>query len=141
LLEKGLAAGELPRWLAQRRSELVSLLLPKFTLCSALELAAPLKFLGVTDAFDPRVADFSGITRQRDLFLSHVIHQTFIAVDEEGTEAAAATATTVTGSHGAVTMAEPLDFNVNRPFLFMIHDLERETTLFAGRVLDPSLGP
>jgi serpin B len=69
-----------------------------------------------------------------DLYISAVLHEGFIAVDEEGTEAAAATAVVVSETSAPVT--EP--FHVDRPFLFAIHDVEYGTPLFVGRVDDPS---
>jgi serpin B len=108
----------LPRW--------------KFTVSSALK--EPLKALGMTTAFGAS-ADFSAMTQQASLFISAVLQQVFIAVDEEGTEAAAATAVVVAGSAAVVPTTEPLV--VDRPFVFVIHDVEHGTPLFLGKVVDP----
>jgi serpin B len=86
-------------------------------------------------AFDERAADFSGMTRQERLCVSTVVHEAFIAVDEEGTEAAAATAVVVR------TVSAPMlehEVVVDRPFLFVVHDVAHLTPLFVGRVTDPT---
>jgi leukocyte elastase inhibitor len=95
-----------------------------------------LKTLGMTEAFQPRVADFSGISpvakeKDREWFISNVIHKAFVEVNEEGTEAAGAT---------AVVLAEnsvPPSFRADRPFFFLIRDKRTESILFMGRVVDP----
>jgi serpin B len=85
-------------------------------------------------AFDD-TADFSGMTTQEKLLISAVLHEAFIAVDETGTEAAAATAVVM----GAVSAGPtPVSVVVDRPFLFVIHDLATATPLFVGRVTDPT---
>ncbi len=87
------------------------------------------------DAFLGGVADFSGINGQRSLFIDEIIHQAFVDVDEAGTEAAAATAVIV-AEVGAP--AEPKQVTVDRPFIFLIRDIETGTILFVGRVLNAS---
>lgn len=85
-------------------------------------------------AFTDR-ADFSGMTKQEPLEIAEVLHQAFIAVDEKGTEAAAATAVVMR------VVSAPLkvvDLDVDRPFLFVIRDDETGAILFMGRVLDPT---
>jgi serpin B len=111
-----------------------SVSMPRFKLQTSLGLAHTLAAMGMTDAFSG-AADFSGIDGTRDLFINDVIHQAMVAVDEKGTEAAAATA--VTFKRQAVAAGgEPLI--VDRPFLFAIRDDATGTILFLGRVLDPS---
>jgi len=108
--------------------------LPKWTFRTAAPLSDALKRLGMPTAFTGE-ADFSPMTEEDlDLAISDVVHQAFIAVDEEGTEAAAATA--VVEGATAVEVAER--FIVDRPFLFVIHDTEHGTPLFVGRVADPT---
>ncbi|MBI5493991.1 MAG: serpin family protein [Deltaproteobacteria bacterium] len=109
----------------------VDLKLPKFRLEYSANLADTLKALGMTDAFDSSTADFTGITVQEQLFISDVVHKSFIGVDEKGTEAAAATAVVFAGS-GVPT--DVLDFEVNRPFIFLIRDLQTGAILFMGRI-------
>ncbi|WP_267641914.1 serpin family protein [Haloarchaeobius amylolyticus] len=110
--------------------------LPKFTFGSAVGLNQALKDLGMADAFDHDLADFSGMvepgTPER-LAIDDVVHQTFVAVDENGTEAAAATAVVV-GTDSAPM--DPFEFVADRPFLFAIRHRETDSVLFLGRVVD-----
>ncbi|MDC0707770.1 serpin family protein [Stigmatella sp. ncwal1] len=108
----------------------VALGFPRFQVEKDFSLAATLKALGMTDAFSDR-ADFSGLTTQEALAIARVEHKAFVAVDEKGTEAAAATAVIV----GPPSVPEPL--TVNRPFLFLIEDAETKTVLFLGRYVKP----
>ena len=113
---------------------LLRLQLPRWKFRLQIELREQLAALGMPIAFDPYRADFTGMTTDEQLYISHVLHQAFIAVDEEGTEAAAATAVVMTD------MSMPLAtvLNVDRPFLFVIHDIDTATPLFIGRVSDPT---
>jgi serpin B len=134
-LEKKLTAENLYKWLNDKKSEMVDVTLPKFKFSSQFSLGAALKALGMTDAFDASNADFSGMTDKEKLFISAVIHKAFVAVDEEGTEAAAATAVMMVGS--AMRVEEPKAFNANHPFVFIIrHNLTGEI-LFMGRLANP----
>jgi len=130
LTEQGLA--QVTSALAPRE---VDLSLPKFSIETATSLAAALTALGMPLAFDPDQADFSGITTQQRLFISDVIHQADIAVDEKGTEAAAASAVVMAGT---AAPAERVTLRVDRPFLFALRDLPTGAILFLGRVADPS---
>ncbi len=109
----------------------VVLSMPKFTFSSALSVRDTLRTLGMNAAFDD--ADFSGIHPTADLVISDVIHQAFVAVDEEGTEAAAATAVIIKDVSAPPT--KPLD--LNRPFIFAIRDTGTGEILFLGRVTKP----
>ncbi len=106
--------------------------LPKFTLEYEIELNDVLAALGMGDAFIGGVANFSNLRRQNDLYISAVTHKTFIEVDEEGSEAAAATVVAI-----GETSVGPTPFLVNRPFLFVIRERFSGTILFMGKVLDP----
>ncbi len=112
----------------------LKLFLPKFSYESTFSLAETLAAMGMPDAFDRRKADFSGIPDDPDLrlFISHVLHKAFVAVDEMGTEAAAATAVVVE------VESLPVELRVDRAFLFIIRDVENDTVLFVGRVLNPA---
>jgi serpin B len=111
----------------------VAISLPRWTFRTQAPLRDTLSAMGMVAAFDEARADFSGMTAEERLFIAAVLHQTFIAVDEEGTEAVAATAVV-----GQVTsMPQYVPFTVDRPFLFVIHDVEHGTPLFLGRVADP----
>jgi serpin B len=113
----------------------VKLSLPKFGIESKLELNDVLMAMGMPLAFDPDRADFSGITAVDDLYITGVIHQANIDVDEEGTEAAAATAVII----GAVSRPpEPIEFKIDRPFLFAVRDVPTGAILFLGRVVEPA---
>jgi serpin B len=110
----------------------VFLTLPKFRYESEFSLAERLAALGMPDAFG--AADFSGMDGTRNLFISAVFHKAFVAVDEAGTEAAAATAVVVGESLPLVDVT----LTVDRPFVFLIRDRETGSILFLGRVVDPS---
>ena len=114
--------------------EYITLTMPKFSFTYEMEMSQVLKDMGMTDAFEPGLADFSGIDGTRELFISNVVHKAFVAVDEEGTEAAAATGVTMP------TSAPPpvLKMVVDHPFIFLIRDKETGAILFLGRVLDPT---
>ncbi len=112
---------------------LANLRMPRWTFRTPSPLGDALMALGMTTAFDPDRADFSGMTDDERLFVGAVLHEVFIAVDEEGTEAAAATAEVFVA--GSAPILE--DFVVDRPFLFVVHDVEHGTPLFVGRVADP----
>ena len=109
--------------------------LPKFTFESTFNLSATLKSMGMVDAFDPDSADFSGMTSANDLFISDVIHKAFVAVDEEGTEAAAATAVIMDVTSA---MMSDITLTIDRPFIFIIRDKPSGQILFIGRVLNPA---
>lgn len=109
--------------------------LPRFTFRFQAGLAPILASLGMRSAFDAGSADFSGMTEQEELFITAVLHEAFIAVDEEGTEAAAATAAVMGVT--SVPVDPPETLVVDRPFLFVIHDTDVGTPLFVGRVDDP----
>lgn len=113
----------------------VNLKLPKWTFRTSAPLGDLLKEIGMPTAFEDGRADFTPMTEEDlPLHIAAVLHQGFIAVDEEGTEAAAATAVVIRTESAALTE----EFTVDRPFLFVIHDLEHGTPLFVGRVVDPS---
>lgn len=112
----------------------VTIRVPKFEYESSFNLSDALIRMGMPLAFDQDQADFSGMTDQQDLYISNVIHKAYVAVDEKGTEAAAATAVIMEGA-GAL-MPENL-LVIDRPFLFFIRDAETGQILFIGRVLNP----
>jgi len=110
--------------------------LPRFTFRFESSLNDVLKALGMTDAFDSNVADFSGMNGiLHSLFISLVYHKSFVAVDEDGTEAAAATAVVV--SDTSIPAVE-FDIKMNRPFLFAMVDKPTGALLFLGRGMDPT---
>ncbi len=120
--------------LSNRNESIVTLALPKWTFESERELKQPLRALGMNAAFDAGVADLSGMDgRPRVLYISEVYHKAFIAVDEEGTEAAAATAVVATRS----SLPQQVTLTFDRPFLFFIHDETTGQILFLGHLADP----
>ncbi len=117
----------------------VDLIMPKFTFDSGASLVPALQSLGITDAFDPGAADFAGMiagTTPEALWIGDVLHKAFIAVDENGTEAAAATVEIMVGS--AAPGTEPIEVRIDRPFVFAIRDRATGTVLFLGRVMNPA---
>ncbi|HHY45947.1 MAG TPA: serpin family protein [Firmicutes bacterium] len=122
-------------WLSQLSREKVEVFLPRFKLEKRFLLNEQLQGLGMIDAFDENAADFSGMTRGRDLYISRVIHKAFVEVNEEGTEAAAATAVVMSGK--SIVLDEPPVFCADRPFVFLIRDLRSGSILFMGRLADP----
>jgi len=136
-LEAGLTAENLTAWTANLKSHKVAVFLPKFKSTSEFRLAGTLAALGMSDAFSGR-ADFSGMDGRKDLFISDVIHKAFVEVNEEGTEAAAATAMVMVGS-AAPSNPRPIPvFRADHPFLFLIRDNRNGSVLFLGRVTDPT---
>ncbi len=113
----------------------VNLTMPKFEFESDFSLNDALKAMGMTDAFSD-IADFSGITDKADLIISDVVHKAFVSVDEEGTEAAAATAVIISQTSMPTEIA---DVNLNHSFIFLIRDIQTGTTLFIGRVTNPAM--
>ena len=115
-------------------TKLDSISLPKFEFNTKYFMKDTLIELGMGTAFNPLSADFLGMTGNKDLFIGSVIHQAFVGVDEEGTEAAAATAVII-----KLTSAIPSNiFRADHPFIFLIQDKETGIILFIGRVNDPS---
>ena len=111
----------------------VRLKMPKFEFDSSFSLKKTLTEMGMPVAFSGD-ADFSGMTGNKDLFISDVIHKAFVSVDEAGTEAAAATAVIMELS---AMPEEPIEVTLDRPFIFFIRDIETNTILFVGRVMNP----
>jgi serpin B len=117
------------------RYEYVRLKMPKFRFEKPLDLARTLQEMGMPAAFVPGRADFSGIDGTRDLYITNISHKAFISVDENGTEAAAATAVTI----GIIGLPpRPIEISIDRPFVFMIRNNSTSAILFLGRVLDPT---
>jgi serpin B len=135
--EAGLDAAKLDEVIGSLGDALVDLRMPRFEFRTQAGLKSALSELGMPVAFEPGGADFSGINHElgEDLYIQDVIHEAFISVDEDGTEAAAATAVVV----GVVSMPQvQAELTVDRPFLFLIRDEETGALLFMGRVLDPT---
>jgi serpin B len=137
-LEGALTAKRAEAILQQLEPRTVNLTMPKFRYESEFALRKALAGMGMPVAFET-AADFSGMDGKRDLYIGDVVHKALVRVDEEGTEAAAATA--VVMELGAAPSASPVTLTVDRPFVFMIRDAGTGAVLFMGRVLDPRSGP
>ena len=133
-IEERLTTDTLDGWLGALKATPIDVSLPKFRLETAYRMKEPLQALGMVKAFDPQHADFSGMCSQKDLYVSGVFHNAFVEVNEQGTEATAATAVTIQ------TMSAPRNpqLRADRPFLFAIRDVKSGTILFLGRVADPT---
>jgi len=122
-------------WLGELDKRKVIVSVPKFRMTSQFGLADVLRSMGMTDAFSER-ADFSGMNGKRDLFISAVVHKAYVDVNEEGTEAAAATGVVV-----GLTSVRPERipvFRADHPFLFLIRDNKSGSILFIGRAMNPA---
>ncbi|MCB2203016.1 serpin family protein [bacterium] len=133
--ESGLTVDQITALRKQSYSQLLDLQMPKFDYESSTNANDPLRSLGMSEAFDPDLADFSGMSREDKLLITDVLHKSTITVDEYGTEAAAATAV-IMGVTSAMP-EEPLSLVIDRPFLFTIEHHPTGTILFMGRVLQP----
>ena len=131
--ESTLTVDNLSKWLHQLRRQRIIVDLPKFQVTAGCELRKTLSKLGMPVAFTSE-ADFSGITGDKPLFISNVIHKAFVDVNEEGTEAAAATAVIMTRGLSA---AKPPVFRADHPFVFLIRDNRSGSILFLGRLTNP----
>jgi serpin B len=135
-IEETLSAANLQTWIQRLALHEVIIYLPKFKTTSQFQLSDTLKSMGMVSTFDAPTADFSGITGDRALFISAVIHKAFVDVNEEGTEAAAASTGNAVGSAGEPT--EPPVFRADHPFIFLIRDNRTGAILFLGRIVDPT---
>jgi serpin B len=136
-VEAKLSPAQLQAWLQGMQGAKVAVQFPKYEYTSSFDLTKTLADLGMENAFSPTEADFSGMTGEEPLFIGLVVHKAFVAVDEAGTEAAAATAVAMRAG-SAPRPEEPVAFTADRPFLFLIRHHATGAILFLGRVVDPS---
>jgi serpin B len=133
-VEQRIAAGGLGGYVSGLADEQVDVALPRFKMTSEHDLGGTLKTMGMPLAFDESRADFSGISKAERLYITKVAHKAFVEVNEEGTEAAAATGVVI----GTKSMPPPPKvFRADRPFAFILRDATTGTVLFMGRVADP----
>jgi len=132
--ERGLDGAALRRIVTGLDPTQVILSMPRFSFRSTAQLKDALGQMGMPIAFTDR-ANFSGMTKQEPLEIADVVHQAFIAVDENGTEAAAATGVVMRATSAPL---KPVELRIDRPFLFLIQDDETGAVLFMGRVADPT---
>ena len=138
-IEQSVTDSKLAEWIALARRQPVRVFLPKFTMTAQFQLKGVLESMGMSDPFSATRANFAGISpraTQDRLFVGGVIHKAYINVDENGTEAAAATALSMVA--GGLPQGPPAVFRADRPFLFMIRHNPSGAILFLGRVLNPS---
>jgi serpin B len=135
-LEASLTAERLAEWTAKLQDAHVAVALPRFKMTWSSGLSGHLARMGMKLAFDPQKADFSPMNGGKEpLWIGQVIHKAFVDVNEEGTEAAAATAVVALG---AAEPPKPVVFTADHPFLFLIRDVRSDCILFIGRVVNPA---
>lgn len=132
-VEQSLTDAQVRKWLGQLAKREVLVTLPKFKMTVDVRMSEVLSAMGMPLAFSGD-ADFSGMTGREQLCISEVYHKAFVEVNEEGTEAAAATGLVMRATAMPV---QPAEFRADRPFHFMIRDAGTGTVLFMGRVMDP----
>ena len=125
-----LTSDRLTTILAQLETQLVHVHMPRFEFGSSFELRSALGSLGMRHPFVLGAADFTGMANTRELFLGEIHHQTYVSVDEVGTSAA------VSSAMGLIGAGAP-DMTLDRPFIFLIRDVETGTILFLGQMMDP----
>ncbi|XP_069324013.1 serpin B12-like [Eulemur rufifrons] len=134
-LERKVSYEKIVAWSSSENlyEKMVAVSFPQFTLEDSYDLNSVLQDMGITDIFDEIRADLTGISPTPNLYLSKIVHKTFVEVDENGSEAAAAS--------GVVSMEKSMpscvEFNVCHPFLFFIRHNKTQTILFYGRVCSP----
>ncbi|XP_010978301.1 serpin B12 isoform X1 [Camelus dromedarius] len=134
-LERNITYEKIMAWSSSENmsEETVAVSFPQFTLEDSYDLNPVLQDMGITDVFDETKADLTGISPSPNLYLSKVVHKTFVEVDENGTQAVAASG--VVGMEKSLVSWET--FNADRPFLFFIRHNKTQTILFYGRVCSP----
>jgi len=129
-----LSPENLDNWTGQMGEQTKKVFLPKFEFKYKTTLNTELQALGMVDAFNPEKADFKGICEDQQIFISEVIHKSYIKVNEKGTEAAAVTSVTI----AATSTLDGNTFTVDHPFIFVIKEKDTDTILFIGKVTDPA---
>ncbi|XP_056292449.1 probable serpin E3 [Pseudoliparis swirei] len=130
-LESQLSARQLASWDAGLRRTRMDVLLPRFRMQNRFNLRSVLPAMGISDAFDPTAADFTGISVKESLYVSDAFHEVRIDVAEDGTKAAASTAMVLLKRSRAPV------FKADRPFLFLLRQINTGSILFMGRVMNP----
>ena len=134
-LEQMINAEVMAQWIMLLENTTVKVSIPQFILSQHFELKEVVSNLGISDLFEPHLADLSGLTSVESLYVSHIIHKAHVDVNEKGTEAAAAT--------GVIMQKRSLDmypeFYADHPFLFVIYHKSTNAVLFVGRVTRPEI--
>lgn len=136
-IEKNLSNLKFTEWTAFLAPQKVRLTIPKFQTEQSFDLGQTLRGMGMTSAFKAGKADFSGMNGKKNLYIGAAIHKTFLAVGEEGTEAAAATAVIMTKTSFTQDSEETIEFKADRPFIYIIKDNQTGAILFIGRYTKP----
>lgn len=130
-----------PEWVSDLNNRLgkreVRLSLPRFQITDTHAMSKILQTMGITDAFDPQQADFSGISDAKPFYIQQVHHKTYVNIDEKGIEAAGATGVVMEVTSLPMP-EEPVEVVADRPFVFLIQDHATRAILFIGRLCDPS---
>ncbi|MDH7516732.1 MAG: serpin family protein, partial [Candidatus Thermoplasmatota archaeon] len=132
LAESELNHANLVNWINNLEETEININIPKFKFETEYNLNNILIDMGMKDAFTPDIADFSGMDGTKYLYISNVLHKAFVEVNEEGTEAAAATGVIV------VTKAIDKTFNADHPFIFLIQHEETGAIIFMGKIMKPT---
>ena len=132
--ESGMTADSVSGIINNLQVKSLNLTMPMFNFDSSFSLKDALSSLGMPIAFSDQ-ADFSGMTGNTDLNIADVVHKAYVAVDEQGTEAAAATGVIMSAM---AAMQNPITIDINQPFIFVIRDIQTGSILFVGRVLNPA---
>lgn len=135
-LEQSLSVETLAAWCSDAQMTKVDLCLPKFRFNATYRLKTPLNEMGMKLPFSSQ-GDFSGITKSEGLTIQEVIHKTFVAVDEKGTEAAAATGVIMPPGMPMPSPLPPKLFRADHPFVFLIKHRNTGAILFTARVAKP----
>lgn len=125
--------------IATMSSQKLNVWLPQMDLTQSFKLNTTLEQMGMKQAFSPQAANFSGISDQGNLFISSVVHKSFLKVDEKGTEAAAATGVSIAVTSMPMPSKPPIMFKADHPFLFLIREKDTGLILFMGRLENPEI--
>lgn len=135
-VEAAMSEAQFESWQKQMTNQTVDVTIPKFKFRQKIMLSQKLIEMGMKQAFSD-VAEFSGMTKEEPLKISEVVHEAFIEVNEEGTEAAAATAVIMMRTESKEFEDETLQFRADRPFIFILKHKSKGSILFMGRVMNP----
>ena len=136
-IEKNMTPALLRDWIFSMTPQKIRVIIPRFKIEQSFELNKTLADMGMQSAFDPVSADFSGMNGKYNMYIGNVIHSTFIDTNEDGTEAAAATAVIMMKTSLSQEDEKTIEFKADRPFVFLIKDNKTGTLLFIGRYMHP----
>lgn len=136
-LEKMLSASQVSGWIDSLQQRETRIRLPKFKMAASYDLRETLSSMGMPSAFSADQANFTGISESDELYVGAAVHQSFIEVNEKGTEAAAATGAALDGRSMSKEVPFVPVFNADRSFVYLIRDIESGAILFMGRVTNP----